>query len=285
MYKLGELQEMEIKRIVPQGAYVNTRGAKDRDDILLPKKELMAADSVGTQHLLFVYKDGENRPVATKRRPFITLGKLAMLKVVDTSSIGAFMDWGMEKDLFLPFKEQTEKLHVDRYYLVALYIDKSDRLCATMRVANYLKQNSPYKEKDWVEGTIYNINPNYGLFVAVDNVFEGRVRKESMRGAYAVGEKIKLRVARVREDGRLDLTPREAVPQEMETDAQLILNALKLNNGYLPVNDRSSPEEIYNRFNMSKASFKRGVGRLLKNRLIRFSDGGIELTKRRKHGK
>ena len=163
MIELGRMQKLEVKRHTSVGAFLNVENSKKSDkDVLLPKKEVPEGTEVGDILEVFIYKDFKERLIATTRRPKVVLGEVGLLKVVDITKIGAFLDWGLEKDLFLPFKEQSMKLEKGREYLIGLYIDKSDRLCGTMKIKDFLESDSPYKEGDWVKGTIYSINDEFG---------------------------------------------------------------------------------------------------------------------------
>lgn len=276
MIELGKIQTLEVIRQAPIGAYLNTRIEKNSEDILLPKSQLPQELQIGEDIEVFVYKDSEDRIIATVKKPKITIGELAVLKVVETTKIGAFLDWGLEKDLLLPFKEQEGELKKDDKCLVALYVDNSNRLCATMKVYELLSTESPYKNNDRVRGTIYSINRQYGYFVAVDNKYHGLILDKEVYGTYSIGETVEARIKKVREDGKLELSGREAAYKEIEGDAQKILNLLKLRNGKLQLNDNSSPEKIYAELNMSKKAFKRAVGRLIKEGAIKTTEDGME---------
>ena len=205
------------------------------------------------------------------------LFRSGLLKVVDITKIGAFLDWGLEKDLFLPFKEQTMKLEKGREYLIGLYIDKSDRLCGTMRIRDFLESSSPYKENDWVKGTIYSINDEFGAFVAVDNKYEGLIPRKELIGVYVPGEEVKLRVVGVKEDGKLDLSLRDKSYMEIGKDVETVLNKAINNGGVLLLNDYSSPKEVRKELNMSKSAYKKAIGRLLKEGKIEFIENGIKI--------
>lgn len=278
MIELGRMQKLEVKRHTSVGAFLNVEnsGRKDKD-VLLPKKEVPEDLKVGDMVEVFIYRDFQDRLTATTRRPKVILGEIGSLKVVDITKIGAFLDWGLEKDLFLPFKEQSMKLEKGREYLIALYIDKSDRLCGTMKIKDYLESDSPYKEGDWVKGTIYSINDEFGAFVAVDNKYEGLIPKKELIGVYVPGEEVELRVTHVKPDGKLDLSLRDKFYIEIEDDAELILNKAKEKGGILMLNDNSSPKAIRKELNMSKSAFKRAVGKLLKEGQIEFIEDGIKL--------
>jgi len=279
MISIGEIQKLKVKRSTSFGVYLTDLEGKNRnEEILLPKREVPKNLKAGDTIEVFIYRDSEDRLIATTRRPKITLGEVGLLRVKDITKIGAFLDLGLEKDLLLPFKEQTMKLIKGKKYLVGLYVDKSDRLCATMKIKDFLRTDSPYKENDWVKGTIYSINEDMGAFVAVDNKYHGMIPKKELIGVYAPGEEVELRVTKVREDGRLELSLRDKSYLQIDKDAERILEKIKEKGGFLPLNDNSSPEEIKKQLNMSKSSFKKAVGRLLKERKIRFEKKGIRLS-------
>ncbi|MDD4090008.1 MAG: S1-like domain-containing RNA-binding protein, partial [Tissierellia bacterium] len=157
MIKLGEMQELEVAKKVDIGIYLKSEdNEKPEDRVLLPKKQVPADTKIGDKIKVFVYRDSNDRIIATVKRPKITMGKIAPLKVVEMSRIGAFLNWGLEKDLFLPFKEQIGDIKLNGEYMVGLYIDKSDRLCATMNLFKVLRTDSPYKVNDNVKGTVFS---------------------------------------------------------------------------------------------------------------------------------
>lgn len=279
MYNLGEMQDMIIKRIQKNGAYIGLENSGRDDDILLPIREIDNDDKVGSKVRVFVYKDGENRPIATKITPKILLSEISHLEVKEITKIGAFLDWGLDKDLFLPFSEQTIQINRGRKYLVALYIDKSSRLCATMRIREYLKNDSNYKENDWVTGIVYNVVDDLGAFIAVDGKYEAMLPEYEAKGVIAVGEDIQARVSSVKDDGRINLTLKRMSYLEIDRDSEIVLTTLKENEGFLPYNDKSDPAIIRENFSMSKSSFKKAVGRLLKENKITFYKNGIKLKK------
>jgi len=276
MYNLGEFQKLIIKRFKNNGAYIGLKDVKNEKlDILLPKKEVLETDKVDDEIEAFVYKDNQARFVATRKSPKISLGKLETLEVMDISKIGAFLDWGLEKELFLPFKEQSMKLEKGRKYLVALYIDKSERLCATMKIRDYLTSDSPYKEGEWVEGIIYSIHKDYGAFVAVDN--DAMIENKDIVGVLEIGEPINFRISKVKKDGRLNLVLKNLSHIEINDNAEILFNIIKDRGGFLDLNDKSDPDRIKEICGMSKSSFKKAVGRLLKNQKIQFEGNGIKL--------
>lgn len=278
MINLGEYQELIIKRFTSVGAYLNEEVEED-DDILLPKTQVPNDAKAGDKIKVFVYNDSKDRIIATTNKPKINLGELAHLMVVDTTKIGSFLDWGLEKDLFLPFAETTGSVEKGKEYLVALYIDKSNRLCATMKIKDMLRIDSGYRENKFAKGTIYSINRDIGAFVAVYDKYDGLVPKKELIGAYDVGDNIDVRVNKVLEDGKLDLSLRDRSYIQMDTDGKMIMKKLKENDGSLPLGDKSSPDLIRRELKMSKAGFKRAIGRLYKDGIITISDNGIKLKK------
>ncbi|AKL96281.1 RNA-binding protein [Clostridium aceticum] len=279
MIELGEVQKLEVVKSSEYGVYLSSKKDKN-NSILLPKKQVPEGVEIGDEIEVFVYKDSEDRLIATTKKPKIKLGELAALRVVEVTKIGAFLDWGLEKDLLLPFKEQKGEVQEGSEYLVGLYIDKSDRLCATMEVHKLLSSESPYKKDDRVRGRIYGINEDIGAFVAIDNKYQGLIPKNELYGEYAYGDEVEARVTKVKEDGKLDLSLREKAYKQMDEDVKLILEKLKLKGGILLLKDDSDPEKIKKELNISKRAFKRAVGRLLKEGQIHLDEKGIKLIER-----
>ena len=184
--RLGVKQVLTVVKIVDFGVYLGS----DEERVLLPKKQVPEGIEVGDPIEVFLYKESSDRMIATTNEPKLTLGELAVLTVADVGRMGAFLDWGLEKDLFLPFKEQTEKVEKGDKCLVSLYIDKSERLCATMKIYHLLRTDSPYKKDDTVRGTIYEVNREIGAFVAVDNLYSALIPKREMYGRMSAGQEI-----------------------------------------------------------------------------------------------
>lgn len=248
--------------------YLDAGTGNKRDNVLLPGKECSDLKE-GDEVSVFIYHDSEDRLIATRKKPFAQVGELAYLRVTANTKVGSFLDLGLERGLFLPFREQKYPIEVDKSYLVYLYLDKSGRLSCTTDIGDFLKVNSPYKKNDLVSGTIYAINPQIGIFVAVDNLYKGLIPKSENYASRTWGEKVQARVIRVREDGKLDLSPRNLAHEQMNIDAELLINAMLANGGKLPLNEKASPEEIQEVFHMSKGAFKRAIGTLLKRGRIR----------------
>lgn len=264
--RLGERQVLTVVKKVDFGVYLGS----DEERVLLPKKQVPEDIEPGDPIEVFLYKDSSDRMIATTREPKVTLGSLAVLEVVDVGRIGAFLDWGLEKDLLLPFREQTTKVEKGDRCLVSLYIDKSGRLCATMKVYPLLRTDSPYKKDDTVRGIVYEISREFGVFVAVDDRYSALIPRREVYGRPYPGQQIEARVAAVKADGKLDLSLRERIPEQMDADAQKILERIAESGGALPFTDKAEPERIREEFGMSKAAFKRAVGRLLKQGKIKI---------------
>ena len=194
---------------------------------------------------------------------------------MQVNRVGAFLYWGLEKDLFLPYKEQTKPVKVGDECVVALYVDKSGRLCATMKVYPYLRTDSPYQKDDRVTGVVYEISDNFGAFVAVDNCFSALIAKKEMTTKLSVGDVVNARVASVKSEGKLDLSLREKAYIQMSIDAEKVMKKLEEGNGVLPFTDKASPELIKAEMDMSKNEFKRAVGNLLKAGKIEIGETEI----------
>ena len=274
---LGKKQVLTVVKIVDFGVYLGS----DEQRVLLPKKQVPEGIELGDPIEVFLYKDSDDRLIATTNEPKIQLGELAVLEVADTGKFGAFLNWGLEKDLFLPFKQQTAKVAKGDKCLVSLYIDKSERLCATMKVYELLSKETPYKKNDMVTGTVYAIREDFGVFVAVDNKYSAMIPKREVQGRFSLGQSVEARVTAVKEDGKMDLSVREKIPMQMDKDAEMIWKKLEANGGKLPFSDKTDPELIKKEFDLSKNAFKRAIGRLMKEGKIVIEEEGIKATKGR----
>ena len=274
MIKLGEKQVLKVVKKVDFGVYLSD-GTDPEERVLLPNKQVPAGADLGTEIEVFIYRDSDDRLIATTNEPKIMLGDVRMLKVKDVARIGAFMDWGLEKDVLLPFKEQTRKVKPGEEVLCALYIDKSDRLCVTMNVYQYLLTNSPYSKDDKVKGTVYEMSDNFGAFVAVDDIYSGLIPKKELYGDIRIGDQVSARVVSVKDDGKLNLSIREKAYLQMDTDAEKLFSMIEAGGGKLPFNDKAAPELIRDKTGMSKNEFKRAVGRLLKEDKIEIRPDSI----------
>ena len=278
MIKLGEMQDLEIAKKVDIGVYLKSEANEDPEDrVLLPIKQVPENAQVGDKINVFIYRDSSDRIIATVRKPKIVMGEINYLKVVEMSRIGAFMNWGLEKDLFLPFKEQVGDIKLNGEYMVGLYVDKSDRLCATMNLFKVLRTDSPYKANDVVKGTIFSLKRGLGAMVAVDGKYLGLIHEGEILKPLHSGEIVELRVSNVKEDGKLDLSLKDSPRLQIDKDGEKILKILIQNKGTLPLNDDSNPDDINNLIGMSKGSFKKAAGRLMKRGVIVMTKSGIKM--------
>lgn len=270
---LGKRVTLMVVKKVEFGVYLGT----ESDKVLLPKKQVPEGVEAGDPVRVFLYRDSSDRLIATTREPMLTLGEVKALRVRDTGRIGAFLDWGLEKDLLLPFREQTAKVKAGDECLVSLYVDKTGRLSATMKVYEKLSKDSPYKKDDRVQGIIYEKSDNFGWFVAVDDKYCALIPKREICGDCRVGDRIEARVAAVKPDGKLDLSIREKAFVQMDLDAEQIFKDLRRRGGAYPFTDKAGAEQIKKETGLSKNAFKRAAGRLLKMGKIEITDTEIRI--------
>ena len=274
MLELGKVQELIVVKKVDFGVYL-AQQEEDTEKVLLPARQVPHDAGIGSRIEVFLYKDSKDRLISTTARPRLTLGEVAELAVVQTGKLGAFLDWGLEKDLFLPFREQTRQVREGDRFPVALYVDKSGRLCATMKLYPYLRTDSPYHKDDRVSGFLYEVSKQFGGFVAVDGIYSALIPAREVCGVLKAGTRVEARVTRVHEDGKLDLSLREKAWMQIPADAQKVTEALSACGGELPFTDKASPELIREKMGMSKNEFKRAVGHLLKEGKVRITESSI----------
>lgn len=277
MLELGKIQELTVVKKVEFGVYL-AECPEDENRVLLPARQVPDGAGIGDKIEVFLYRDSKDRLISTTTHPKLALGEVAWLTVAQAGKLGAFLDWGLEKDLFLPFKEQTKKVSEGEGFPAALYVDKSGRLCATMKIYHYLRTDSPYHKDDRVSGYLYEISARFGAFVAVDNRYSALIPPREMYGRLQTGDRVEARVVKVHEDGKLDLSVREKAYLQIETDAQKVMAVIDSHNGVLPFTDKAAPEVIYGELAMSKNEFKRAVGNLLKAGRIEITEGTIRRT-------
>ncbi len=270
--KLGEIQKLKIEKKVEFGVYL-TDGA---EKVLLPKKQVPEGAQIGDEVSAFVYKDSKDRLIATTTTPKLTLGQFGVLSVSQLNKVGAFMDWGLEKDLFLPFKEMTRQPSEGDEILVRVYIDKSERLCASMKgIYELLSKKPPYQVGDEVEARIYEFGHDFGTFVALEDKYSAMIPRHEDVTKYRIGDVIMVRITGIKEDGKCDVTIRDKAYVQMEDDAEALLDLIDSYAGVLPFSEKASPEVIKRETGLSKAAFKRAIGRLYKERKITLTDGKI----------
>ena len=265
MIEIGKKQKLIVAKTVDFGVYLaEDKNAGQEDRVLLPAKQVPEGTREGDTLDVFIYKDSRDRLIATTREPLLQVGQTAVLKVLQVTKIGAFLDWGLEKDLLLPYHEQTSRVREGQECLVALYVDKSSRLCAT-----------PYVTGDSVKGRVYEISDRFGVFVAVDDKYSALIPAREASGKYRPGEVLDLRVSEVKEDGKMNVTDRQKAYIQINEDAESVLSIIEEFAGVLPFDDKASPEVIKREFGLSKNAFKRAVGHLLKEGKIEIKDKRI----------
>ncbi|MGL5053638.1 MAG: CvfB family protein [Cetobacterium sp.] len=281
MVKVGKRQAMKINNFSSKGAHLDAGTGDSTDNILLPNNELEGKNlEIGDELDVMIYRDSEDRLTATFRKTALTVGTIGKLHVTDINEqLGAFLDWGLKKELLLPHAQMDGVVKNGDEVLVGIYEDSKGRLSATMKIYSFLMPNKDYKKNDFVEGTVYRINPEIGIFVAVDNRYYGLIPTSECYKKFAIGEEIQARVMRVREDGKIDLAMRELAFVQMDKDGEKLMAKMKILKTHFRFNDDSSPESIKEYFGMSKKAFKRAMGRLLKEGKVEKTEEGYFILK------
>jgi predicted RNA-binding protein (virulence factor B family) len=273
MLLIGNYNQLEIARINASGALLSS----DEGEILLPGRLVPKGAEPGSTLKVFIYVDSEERLTATTRKPRAVVGDFALLKVKDNVTVGTFLDWGLEKDLLLPFGEQTVPLRRGEEVLVRVYLHSSGRVAASTRLEKFIKPvDFSLAEGDMVELLVYALS-DLGAKVVINNAFGGLLFRTEFLIEPACGERLQGYVKKIREDGKIDVTLRMGGLREAAHDREVILEALNAHNGQLPLNDKSSPEAIANVLRLSKKSFKKAIGGLYKEGLIEITSTGIRL--------
>ena len=283
MLLVGHYNRLKISRINATGAFLTT----DEGDVLLPGKFIPAGAEPGADIDVFIYCDSEDRLVATTQKPRAVVGEFALLRVKDThDAIGAFLDWGLDKDLLLPFAEQPSPVDRGEQALVRLYLDQSGRIAASARLEKFLQPaDGSLDVGDEVNLMAYAVT-ELGIKVIINNRFGGLLFRNELYDTPARGQLLKGYVRKIRNDGKIDVTLRKGGAHEARADREVVLAALKTRDGFLPLTDKSPPEEIAGLLRLSKKSFKKAVGGLYKERLIAMTTEGIRLRTNEKenHG-
>lgn len=275
MVKAGEYNKLKVQRMVEFGAYLDD----GKDGILLPRRFVPARARPGDTLDVFIYHDSEDRLVATTQKPKAVVGEIAFMEVVSVTRQGAFMDWGLMKDLFVPRSKQLTGMRVGGQYFVKLYVDEqTGRVAATEKIEHYLS-NDPLtvKEKDIVKLMIYR-RSDIGYVVIINDHHTGVLHFNEIYRDIKPGDTFEGFIKTIRPDNKIDVAVGKPGYQRVEGETEKILRLLNENNGYLPYNDKSDPEEIYSFFGMSKKTFKMTTGNLFKQRKIIFTEGGIKLA-------
>ena len=288
--RIGKTQTLTVIRTSEHGVYL---GKKDgAEAVLLPKSQVPAGTKAGDELTIFLYRDSEDRPVATVKKPAAEVGAFAYLTVKSVTKVGAFLDWGLEKDLFLPYKEMEEPLKSGRNVMVFLYTDKSDRIAATTKLYEHLKPApaKSFRKENPFSGAVYRVNPEVGVFGAVcpkaaaltagqgyPELYFGLVPPSEVYSRFHAGDPLEGRIIRIREDGKLDLALRKRELEAIRSDAELILKKIREYGGTLPFSENVSPEIIRREFGLSKNAFKKALGHLYKERKIVIGEDEITL--------
>ena len=272
--KIGTYHTLRIDRITPPGAYL-TDG---KDDVLLPAKYIPKEAKVDDDIRVFVYRDSEDRIISTTLVPDLELHTFGYLKVKDVSSVGAFLDWGIEKNILVPFREQVGRLDVGQWCLVYLYVDeKTDRVVATNKVSKFYET----MEIDLEEGQEVNLlisnSTDLGVNVVIENKYQGLIYINDIFHDVIEGDRTKGYIKTIRTDRKIDVSLRQTGLDNLESGATHIMKALEKSDGFLALHDKSAPEDIQLELQMSKKNFKRSVGILYKQKLIKLEENGIRL--------
>lgn len=287
MFRLGEYQDLIIDSIEPQGVYLVPEGSFSGklsfpkssynriSRVLLPGIECDGNEKPGDAVDAFIYLDSEDRLIATKKRPQITLGEVAPLQIKEMTKIGAFLEWGLPRDVLLPFKEMIGKPKVGQTILVRLYIDKTKRLAVSMKkLYPLLRKDSPFAIGETVEGRIYEFGHDFGTFVAVNDLFSAMIPRHEDVSAYRIGDVVDARIAGIKPDGKIDLTLRKKKEDQLTLDADTVMEVLKSYAGVLPFTEKAESAVIKRETGLSKAAFKRAVGHLYKEKKVTISEEG-----------
>jgi predicted RNA-binding protein (virulence factor B family) len=273
MLRIGNYNRLNITRVTATGAFLSS----EVGEILLPGRLVPKGAAPGSELNVFIYVDSEDRLTATTRKPRAEVGDFALLKVKDNVTVGTFLDWGLEKDLLLPFGEQTVPLRRGEEVLVRVYLHSSDRVAASAKLDKFLlPSDGTLAEGDMVELLVYAYS-DLGAKVVINNTFSGLLFKNELFSTPACGERLQGYVKKIREDGKIDVTLRTGGAREAANDREVILDALKAHNGLLPLSDKSSPEAIAVLLRMSKKSFKKAIGGLYKEGLVNITPEGVRL--------
>lgn len=278
MIDIGSMNKLKIVRKASFGYYLDAKTRRTSDDILLPFSSAPEGQfEIGDEVDVFIYLDSKDRLIATLKKPLAMVGDLAYLKVVSSTKIGSFIDIGLDRDVLVPFKEKLYPLEDDKNYLFYIYLDKTDRIAATTDIERYLEIAEDYKTGDSARGTVYGFQTNRSAMIAVDNKYLGVILKNEYYNKIHEGDELDLSVIKIYEDGKLGLTPRKTSKTERTEMQDVILDYLKDHDGFMVYNDKSSPEDIYAAFHVSKNNFKNALGGLMKRKLISQDENGTKL--------
>ncbi|MDQ5930372.1 MAG: uncharacterized protein QG594_2160 [Bacteroidota bacterium] len=281
MINIGKYNALTVLRDTQVGLFL---GNPEKDpegihDVLLPNKYVPKVFEIGEELIVFVYLDHEQRPVATTLEPYILLNEFALLRVNYTNQVGAFMDWGMEKDILVPFKEQARPMEKGKRYLVYLYMDeKTNRLVASSKTNQFLKNDEITVENGEEVDLIVSHITELGINVIINEKHKGLLYKDEVyNDAIRTGDRLRGYIKNIRPDNKIDVSLQIQGYQNIEPNAEIILNELRASRGFLRLNDNSHPEDIKTVLKMSKKTFKKAIGALYKDKLIEIKEDGIYL--------
>lgn len=272
---IGKYNQLKVLRDTSVGLFL---GDEAGNEVLLPNKYVPAKAKKGMSLEVFVYTDSEDRPIATTLRPFIQLGEFACLRVKDVGNVGAFLDWGLEKDLLVPFREQKDKMKVGKSYIVYLRLDEvTQRLVATAKLHKVFDKELGQLEEGQEVNLLIGEGTEIGIEVVINNRQRGMLYRNEIFQDVMFGDRARGYIKRIREDGKIDVSLRKTGMENLEEGAQKILDELKAHDGFLPLHDKSDPEDIQFQLEMSKKNFKRSLGTLYKKKLVVLEENGVRL--------
>jgi predicted RNA-binding protein (virulence factor B family) len=275
MIHLGQLNTLEILRETPPGLFL---GDDEGNDILLPNKYIPTSFEIGDKISVFAYLDSHERPVTTTLKPFMKVNEFGLLRVTALSDHGAFLDWGLEKDLFVPFKEQARDMEEGKWYVVYCYLDEeTNRLVGSSKTNRFISNEELTVERFEEVDLMVSRFTDLGVEMIINQKHKGLVYNDEIFKDLKLGQKLKGAISKIREDNKIDLSLQLIGYKNIEPSGQLILDALERNGGSLPLHDKSDPEEIKKRLKMSKKTFKKAIGSLYKQEQIIITSDGIEL--------
>lgn len=278
MLSIGEYHTLTIDRDTPPGLFLKDDSGEKENEVLLPNKYKPESFEIGDELEVFVYLDHDERPVATTLQPYVQLDEFAFLECVDVTKMGAFLDWGLEKHLFVPFKEQAYPMKNGEHYLIFCYLDEeTQRLVASSKVNHFLDNSDVTVEPFEKVDVIVTNKTDIGFNLIVNELHQGLVYHDDVFQDLKTGDQLEGWVKKIRKDNKIDVTLQRPGYRSIEPNADAIYNELQLQDGFLPLTDKSTPEEIKNWLEMSKKSFKRAVGTLYKKRVISIEEDGIRL--------
>jgi len=278
MVKFGQFNYLKIVRKTGRGTFL---AGDSNSELFLPKGQTPEYCEAGDKIEVFVYRNSDNEAVATTKRPRASLGSIACLEVVSVNDIGAFLDWGLPKDLFAPFGQQAKKMEKGERHIVAVYEDNTGRVAASSKLNRFVKPESRNMKRGQVVEAIVGDKTDLGYKMIINSKFWGVLHKNDVLQVPNYGKKIKAYIKTVRTDGRLDISLTEIdVDGSGESLHSKVINLLKENNGFYEISDKSSPEKIYNHFAVSKKVFKATLGNLYKKKIISFENNGTKLIEK-----